>query len=78
MRLLLMFSIPVLLGNLFQQLYTLTDTVIVSRRLRARSPLGISRRLLCVSAGVGARRCAAGAVVFCDYAAAEKNTGIYI
>ena len=33
LRLLLMFSIPVLLGNLFQQLYTLTDTVIVSRRL---------------------------------------------
>ena len=31
MKALLMFSIPIMLGNLFQQLYTMADSVIVGR-----------------------------------------------
>lgn len=35
LKLLLVFSVPLVLGNLFQQMYTFTDTLIVSRRLGA-------------------------------------------
>ena len=35
-RLLLGFSIPLLIGNIFQQLYNLADAVIVGKTLRLR------------------------------------------
>lgn len=33
LRIILLFSIPVLLGNLFQQFYNMVDTIIVGRYL---------------------------------------------
>ena len=35
LRIILLFSIPVLLGNLFQQFYNMVDTIIVGRYLGA-------------------------------------------
>ena len=41
MRLILGFSIPLLLGNLFQQFYNLVDTMIVGRFLGFRALAGV-------------------------------------
>ncbi|MCV3296992.1 MATE family efflux transporter [Oenococcus kitaharae] len=42
LKLIIFFTIPLLLGNLFQQLYTLTDTVIVGRTLGVNALAAVS------------------------------------
>lgn len=44
LKLIFMFSLPLMLGNIFQQLYTVCDTIIVSRHLgvKALAAIGCS------------------------------------
>lgn len=53
-RLLLLFSIPLLIGNVFQQLYNVSDTIIVGRTLgvNALAALGASGPLFFSSMGI--------------------------
>ena len=37
LKLIILFSLPLMLGNIFQQLYTVCDTIIVSRHLGVSS-----------------------------------------
>ncbi len=54
-RLLLMFSLPILLGNIFQQLYNMVDSVVVGRGVGvdALSAVGASGVVYCVILGFG-------------------------
>lgn len=37
LKLIILFSLPLMLGNIFQQLYTVCDTIIVSRHLGVKA-----------------------------------------
>ena len=37
LKLIFLFSLPLMLGNIFQQLYTVCDTIIVSRHLGVKA-----------------------------------------
>ena len=45
LRIILLFSIPVLLGNLFQQFYNMVDTIIVGRYLGEEALANSSERM---------------------------------
>ena len=52
MKIILLFSIPVLMGNLFQQFYNMVDTIIVgqylgSKALAAVGSTGCNQAVLC-------------------------------
>ena len=76
-KLLLQFSIPILLGNLFQQIYTLTDRIIVGRFVgdTAFSAIGATNALsmmfmsMCMGAAIGT------GVVVSQYFGAKNEKG---
>lgn len=76
-KLLLQFSIPILLGNLFQQIYTLADRIIVGRFVgdTAFSAIGATNALsmmfmsMCMSAAIGT------GVVVSQYFGAKDEKG---
>lgn len=82
LKLLIQFSIPVLLGNLFQQIYTLADRIIVGQFVgdKAFSAIGATTALsmmflsMCMGAAIGV------GVVVSQYFGAkdEKNTALAI
>lgn len=76
-KLLLQFSIPILIGNLFQQIYTLADRIIVGRFVgdTAFSAIGATNALsmmfmsMCMGAAIGT------GVVVSQYFGAKNNKG---
>ena len=46
MKIILLFSLPVLLGNLFQQFYNMVDTVIVGQYLGEDAPVSYTHLTL--------------------------------
>lgn len=77
MKLLIQFSIPILLGNLFQQVYTLADRIIVGRyvgdtafsAIGATSALSMLFMSMCMGAAIGA------GVVVSQYFGAKDEKG---
>ena len=63
-RLILLFSLPLMLGSVFQQLYTIVDTIIIGRGvgMQALASIGAADWInwlyagLCDSRGAGVRR----------------------
>jgi len=49
MKIILLFSIPVLMGNLFQQFYNMVDTIIVGQYLGSKALAAVGDRLYHVS-----------------------------
>jgi len=47
MKIILLFSIPVLMGNLFQQFYNMVDTIIVGQYLGSKALAAARQAVLC-------------------------------
>ena len=60
-RLILLFALPLFVGNLFQQLYNMADTLIVGRALGAQASAEGDTLTI---RGIGSRRTSCGACIF--------------
>lgn len=74
-RSLILFSIPMILGNLLQQLYNIVDTLIVGRTIGATalSAVGSSYALMTLLTSIILGLCMGSGVVFAQYYGANEN-----
>lgn len=74
-RSLILFSIPMILGNLLQQLYNIVDTLIVGRTIGATalSAVGSSYALMTLLTSIILGLCMGSGVVFAQYYGADEN-----
>ena len=74
-RSLILYSIPMILGNLLQQLYNIVDTLIVGRTIGATalSAVGSSYALMTLLTSIILGLCMGSGVVFAQYYGAQKK-----
>lgn len=72
----LMFSFPILLGNIFQQIYSLSDTFVVGRFLGndALAAVGASSALIVLINSIIIGLCMGASVLFAEYFASKNFT----
>lgn len=71
----LLFSLPILLGNLFQQVYSLSDTLVVGRFLgkEALAAVGSSSAIVVLINSIIIGLCMGASVLFAEYFASKNN-----
>ena len=71
----LLFSFPILLGNLFQQIYSLSDTLVVGRFLgkEALAAVGSSSAIVVLINSIIIGLCMGASVLFAEYFASKNN-----
>lgn len=72
----MMFSIPILLGNIFQQIYSLSDTFVVGRFLgnEALAAVGSSTAIIVLINSIIIGLCMGASVLFAEYFASKNHT----
>lgn len=74
----ILFSLPILLGNIFQQLYSLSDTLVVGRFLgkEALAAVGASSALVVLINSVMFGLCMGSSILFAKYYAAKDTKNL--